>query len=183
MHTRTTARLAIALTTMLVAAGGGVARAAGQPSAQPRVALATTGWFTLTNLDHGLCLDAKRQYDGRSGDNVQLWRCNGGSNQLWQMWGEVGGEFALRNAAHGLCLDAVRQRDGRDGDNVQLWGCNGGSNQAWSFQPGLDTSGAHLLVNQAHGLYLDAVRWHDRQSGDNVQLWRYNGWRNQWWYQ
>jgi alpha-galactosidase len=39
--------------------------------------------FVLENRPHGLCLDAIRQHDRVNGDGVQLWRCNGGSNQHW----------------------------------------------------------------------------------------------------
>jgi hypothetical protein len=37
----------------------------------------------FVNMAHNLCLNAVQSGDGTNGDNVQLWKCNGGSNQHW----------------------------------------------------------------------------------------------------
>jgi len=127
---------------------------------------------SFVNMAHNLCLDAVRSGDGSSGDNVQLWNCNGGDNQTWYMYD---GGTELINLAHGLCLDAVSSGDGSNGDNVQLWTCRNTSNQHWYLTQDFAWS------NGAHGLYLDAVASGDGSSGDNVQLWAYTGASNQKW--
>jgi Ricin-type beta-trefoil lectin domain len=127
---------------------------------------------TFVNMAHNLCLDAVGGGDGKNGDNVDLWGCNGGSNQFWY---QPNGTNEIINGAHNLCLDAVRSGDGTDGDNVQLWSCNGGSNQQWFLIENFTWD------NGAHGLCLDAVGGGDGKDGDNVDLWGCNGGGNQKW--
>jgi hypothetical protein len=127
---------------------------------------------TLVNMAHNLCLDAVRSGDGTYGDNVQLWKCNGGINQFWYQPNDTN---EIINGAHNLCLDAVGGSDGKDGDNVDLWGCNGGTNQQWFLIENFTWD------NGAHGLCLDAVGGSDGTNGDNVDLWGCNGGSNQQW--
>ena len=73
----------------------------------------------------GKCLDAAGR-GPTNGTKVQIWTCNGGSNQVWQPYN--GG---YRNPASGRCLD-VPGSSTADGTQLQLWDCNGGSNQKWT---------------------------------------------------
>jgi Ricin-type beta-trefoil lectin domain len=137
----------------------------------------------IRNNAHGLCLDAVAGGDGTSGDQVQLWQCNGGAQQLWEAADCSGGQPAtceIVNSAHGLCLDAVAGGDGTNGDKVQLWQCNGGAQQLWFFAVEIESDPAPF-TNTAHDLVLDAVAGGDGTSGDKVQLWQDNGGAQQLW--
>ena len=68
-----------------------------------------------------------KKHDGSDGDNVDLWACNGGSNQQWSSVAT----YEWANGAHGLCLSAVASGDGSNGDNVELLTCSLGFNQDW----------------------------------------------------
>jgi Ricin-type beta-trefoil lectin domain len=138
-------------------------------SVRPLVDRALTGY--LINRAHGKCLDAVRSHDGTNGDQVQLWSCNSGSNQVWTFQEDITSQ--IYNGAHGKCLDAVRSHDGTNGDKVQLYSCNDGINQSWQV------SGP--IRNRAHSKCLDAVRSHDGTNGDKVQLYSCTGGLNQSW--
>src|SRR5580658_4751520 len=95
-----------------------------------------SGPYIIQNGYAGLCLDAEADAHGNpddDGDSVQLWICNGHSNQNWDATNDNGNTIA--NGTGGLCLDAEADAHGNpadDGDKVQLWSCNGQSNQNWS---------------------------------------------------
>lgn len=129
-------------------------------------------YWEINNGAHELCLDAVASGDGTSGDNVQLWKCNGGKNQEWN--GEGLDTFYI-NEAHGLCLDARDPGIG-NGDNVQLWKCNNQYNQFWDLTGNWQE---FLGANEAY--CLDAVGSHDGSNGDNVDIWQCNGGSNQVW--
>ncbi|MBS2966827.1 RICIN domain-containing protein, partial [Actinocrinis puniceicyclus] len=92
------------------------------------------GWYTITNGYAGLCLDASNSTSGpnptTNGDNVQLWTCNGYTQQEWQY---TAGN-TLKNYYGGLLLDATNNsttNPSQNGDNVQLWSAANGTNQIW----------------------------------------------------
>jgi len=135
----------------------------------------------MVNVAHHLCLDAMAQHDGSNGDPVQLWRCNGRLNQVWEQ--KPGGD-TLMNAAHNLCLDAMAQHDGSNGDPVQLWRCNGRLNQVWGPQYGEGVNYVFWVAGGASRrmmMCLDAVQQDDGSDGDKIQLWSCNGQSNQRW--
>jgi hypothetical protein len=96
-------------------------------------------WGTIKN-GSGLCLDARD--DGtvnpsHPGDPVQLWSCNGGSQQLWRALDYFGPYYELENGAgtH-LVLDARNDaawNPTRDGDPVQLYTDSGQDNQLFTI--------------------------------------------------
>jgi hypothetical protein len=88
-----------------------------------------SGPYLVQNVAHKLCLDAVKKHDGSNGDNVDLWACNGGSNQQWSSVAT----YEWANGAHGLCLSAVASGDGSNGDNVELLTCSLGLNQDWVY--------------------------------------------------
>ena len=147
-----------------------------------------TAGTTLRNLDGGLCLDAYNSTSGpnpsTNGDNVQLWTCNGYTQQNWTFHPVAGnpGWYTITNGYAGLCLDAYNSTSGpnpsTNGDNVQLWTCNGYAQQEWQYTT--DDN----LKNYDGGLLLDATNGNTNpgQNGDNVQLWSAANGTNQIWY-
>jgi hypothetical protein len=103
---------------------------------------AAGGSNTLKN-GYGLCLDARddsTHNPSQLGDPVQVWSCNGGSQQEWDV--EVAYDsnnvqyIKLFNeaSAGGYVLDARNDGNhsaGTSGDPVQLYQYNGTSNQHW----------------------------------------------------
>ncbi|GAA1296866.1 RICIN domain-containing protein [Saccharothrix xinjiangensis] len=70
--------------------------------------------------DRGQCLDADSR-NGGNGTRVQVWRCNGTSQQVWIAEG-----WQLKNERFpGMCLDADLNGGGANGTRLQLWRCNG----------------------------------------------------------
>jgi type 1 glutamine amidotransferase len=98
------------------------------------------------------------------GTRVQLWTCNGGSNQQWTVSGNT-----LR--ALNKCLDVGGTANASP---VRLWTCNGTGAQNWT--PGTNSS----LVNPQSGKCLDA---NGASSADGTQLiiWTCHGGTNQRW--
>ena len=82
-----------------------------------------SGTIRLTRM--GYCLD-DRNNSSVNGAVVQVWRCTGGPNQVWQ----VMSDGTIRH--NGLCLDAVGGGT-KNGTKVDLWACGTGkSNQQWN---------------------------------------------------
>jgi O-glycosyl hydrolase len=76
---------------------------------------------------NGKCLDV----NGRGttdGSLVQLWTCNGGTNQQWT----VGPNSSLVGTGSGKCLDDPGAST-VDGTQQVIWTCNGRVNQAWTL--------------------------------------------------
>ena len=82
-----------------------------------------SGTIRLTKM--GYCLD-DRNNSSSNGAVVQVWRCTGGPNQVWQ----VMSDGTIRH--NGLCLDAAGGGTA-NGTKVDLWACGtGNSNQQWN---------------------------------------------------
>jgi hypothetical protein len=114
----------------------------------------------------GRCLDVTGQSQ-TNGAKIQLWDCNGQSNQKWT----ATGASELR-VYDGKCLDLAP--NSAAGTQAQVWDCNGGANQKWTH--GADGSIRHAQT----GLCLDA----DGQgtaNGTRVNAWNCNGQANQRW--
>ena len=91
-----------------------------------RLKAATVGYSgTIRLTKMGYCLD-DRNNGSLNGAVVQVWRCTGGPNQVWQ----VMSDGTIRH--NGLCLDAVGGGT-KNGTKVDLWACGTGkSNQQWN---------------------------------------------------
>ncbi len=113
----------------------------------------------------GLCLD-DRSGGVAPGNAVQVYNCNGDSQQTWT----VGGGDTLQ--AYGECLDVVGGGTS-DGTQVELNTCDGSAGQQWLPQ----TDGA--LLNQQSGRCLDDTNWGG--SGTQAQIWDCTGSANQDW--
>ena len=92
---------------------------------------------------YGLCLDARNDSTSNPsdpGDPIQVWSCNGGSQQDWYVgvaFDQNGEQYIyLQNedSAGGYVLDARNDANhsaGANGDPVQLWSYNKTLNQQW----------------------------------------------------
>ncbi|WP_327070191.1 RICIN domain-containing protein [Kitasatospora sp. NBC_01250] len=140
----------------------------------PDVTYHTTAF---TNNDGGECLDGDTNTIGNNGAKVQLWGCNGWSNQNWY-WtpapGQPTGYYTIQNGDQWQCLDGDTNTIGNNGAKVQLWGCNGWSNQTWIWN-------GSTLRNADKGQCLDGDTNTIPANGAKVQLWSCNGWTNQSW--
>jgi ricin-type beta-trefoil lectin protein/putative Ig domain-containing protein len=131
----------------------------------------TTGSATYSGnirlIKMNYCLD-DRNNSSTAGAVVQIWRCNGLTNQVWQ----VMSNGTIQH--NGLCLDA--QHNGTsNGTRLQLWTCTGGNNQLWS------TSGWRIHYNNPNssGKVVDDTAFGG--SGTPQELWTNNGGTNQVW--
>lgn len=134
--------------------------------------VSTTGPTTTYNgpihlVKMGLCLD-DRGNSKSNGAVVQVWKCKGNSNQVWQ----VESDGTIRH--NGLCLDA-RGYGTTSGTRVQLWSCSGGPNQKW------DTKGwrVHYDNPSAVDEVLDDTAFGG--SGTQQEIYTNNGGANQIW--
>ena len=143
-------------------ASGTPAPASGPP---PPVTATYSGTIRLYKM--GYCLD-DRNNSSRNGAVVQIWRCNGRSNQQWQ----VMSDGTIRH--NGLCLDAAGYGTA-NGTKVQLWACTGNGNQQW------DTNGFRIHYDNpaANGEVLDDTGYGG--NGTRQQIWTNNGTINQLW--
>jgi len=124
-----------------------------------------TGPIRLPRL--GLCLD-DRFNSSTPGAVVQVWGCNGLSNQIWQVMSNGTIEH------NGLCLDAHNSGI-TSGTKVQLWTCTGDNNQKW------DTSDWRIHYDNpaASDQVLDDTGWGG--AGTPQDIWVDNGGANQIW--
>lgn len=116
-------------------------------------------------LQHGgKCLDdpAGRTADGT---RLEIWTCNGGSNQSWT----VAQDGTLR--VYGKCLAAAGSLNGAA---VELKTCDGSGSQRWQ----VGTNGQ--LLNPAAGRCLDDPGFRT-SNGTRLDLWACGGGTNQHW--
>ncbi len=99
----------------------GIAFSSGSASAGQVI----TGTGTLGN--QGKCLDDP-SWNVTNGTGVDIWDCNGGSNQVWDLLpdGTIRPSFDTSK-----CLD-LPSWDTANGTGIEIWDCNGGSNQQWT---------------------------------------------------
>jgi hypothetical protein len=129
---------------------------------------------------NGKCLDADRTNTG-NGAKVQIWDCNGWSNQTWNMSynGNVRA-WQFKSAFTGKCMDGDVYHNTQNGDRVLMQPCNGLDQQYWIWA--VDTQNNHAyFINVAADKVLDADRTNPG-NGSRVQLWDRNGWSNQDWH-
>jgi O-glycosyl hydrolase len=121
----------------------------------------------LRGVGSGRCLDVPNasQSDGTS---VQIWDCNGGTNQQWTLTSS--NELTVYGSK---CLDVPGHATAA-GTRVQIWTCNGGANQHWQ----VNADGT--VVGVESGLCLD-VTSAATANGSPVEIWTCNGGANQRW--
>ncbi|MCZ0982190.1 RICIN domain-containing protein [Streptomyces diastatochromogenes] len=87
----------------------------------------TWTWDNGRLLHAGKCLDVIGAGTA-DGTLVDLWTCNGGSNQQWAPQADG----SLKGVGSGLCLDDPAAST-TDGTRLIIWTCNGGPNQHWTL--------------------------------------------------
>ncbi|MER6122227.1 polymorphic toxin type 27 domain-containing protein [Streptomyces sp. NPDC001795] len=93
----------------------------------------------------GKCLDV--QGAGKTnGTPVQVYTCNGGASQKWQLMGSYDGGYTLVNPNAFKCLE-VLNGNSADGTKIQIRDCGSAKAQQWKF----DVRSAGPLVNAATG--------------------------------
>ena len=121
----------------------------------------------IVGAQSGRCVDVPNSTTV-DGTQVQLWDCNGGTNQRWT-------HTASRQLmVYGnKCLDAFGQGT-TNGTMVVIWACNGGTNQQWNINANGTITGVQS------GLCLDA-NGAGTANGTRIILWSCNGGTNQQW--
>jgi hypothetical protein len=120
---------------------------------------------TIVGVGSGRCVDVPGASQ-TSGTQVELWDCNGGSNQQWTA--TTAGELRVYGSD---CLDAAASGAGA---KVDIWTCTGGANQQWK----LNADGT--ITGVQSGLCLDATGA-GTANGTLLELWTCNGGSNQQW--
>jgi endo-1,4-beta-xylanase len=121
----------------------------------------------LRGVGSGRCVDVPNS-STTNGTQVQLWDCNGNSNQRWTY------TSSKQLMVYGnKCLDANAQGT-TNGTAVIIWDCNGQSNQQWNLNSNGSISGVQS------GLCLDAVG-QGTANGTKIQLYSCWGGSNQQW--
>lgn len=134
-----------------------------------------------------LCLDvnANEQAGWRFGKNVEVWNCNGNSNQQFGLQlASVSGNttnFTIQTLGKCLDVDLGYQDTWTHNNNVQIFDCNGGINQQFRLESRND--GWFIIRSALDGRCLDidlntANGW---RFEHNVQLWGCSGESNQLW--
>ena len=122
---------------------------------------------TIVGAASGRCVDVPNQSQ-TSGTQVELWDCNGGSNQQWTS--TSAGELRVYGNA---CLDASGGGTS-PGTKVDIRTCDGGSYQKWTLNADGTITGAQS------GLCLDATGA-GTANGTLLELWTCTAAGNQKW--
>ncbi|HWO65749.1 MAG TPA: arabinofuranosidase catalytic domain-containing protein, partial [Umezawaea sp.] len=129
---------------------------------------APTGAVRAAGADK--CLDVNGATT-TTGTQLQIWDCNGGSNQTWTRTGS--GALTVYGGGDLRCADAFGQGTG-NGTRVVIWNCNSQNNQQWRFNDN------GTITSVQSGLCLE-VAGAGTGNGTKVQLWTCNGATNQKW--
>jgi hypothetical protein len=85
------------------------------------------GTSQLGTIDiHGKCLNIVNNGTA-NGAKIQLYTCNGGANELWEI---AGGYAELYNPASGKCLEDPSNST-KNGTQLDIWSCNDQPWQGW----------------------------------------------------
>ncbi|WP_327048839.1 RICIN domain-containing protein [Microbispora sp. NBC_01189] len=138
----------------------------GSPSPSPTVTPTSGGGSgAIKGVASGRCVDVPGATQS-DGTQVQLWDCNGQSNQTWSS--TSAGEIRVYG---NKCLDAGGTGNGT---KVQIYSCHGGDNQKWRVNADGSITGVQS------GLCLDATG-NGTGNGTKLQLYSCHGGTNQKW--
>jgi endo-1,4-beta-xylanase len=131
------------------------------PPTSPSSAPPASGSGRILGSQSGRCIDVPNS-SHNNGTRVQLWDCNGGSNQTWTY------NSNKQLVVYGnMCLDAAGSGNG---SGIQIYSCWTGANQQWN----LNSNGT--ITGVQSGRCLDV--W-STNNGQQVQLYDCNGQANQ----
>jgi poly(hydroxyalkanoate) depolymerase family esterase len=119
----------------------------------------------LRAVGAGKCLDVNGATTA-PGTQLQIWDCNGGSNQTWTR--TASGQLTVYSGASTRCLDATGS-----GSPVVIANCTGGAAQQWQVN-------SNGTITGQSGSCLD-VSGAGTANGTKVQLWTCHGGANQQW--
>jgi hypothetical protein len=156
--------LLLGLSPGLVSPTAGLSAHQVEKSAKPATRAAPAIPPMIRSKLSGRCLDADLTGISHNGTLVQLWTCNGQSQQRWSQ----GVNSEVLSYASGRCLDADLLTIGANGTRIQLWDCNFENQQKFWY------AGDTFRVAY-NGKCLDADTWTSNQDGGKVQLWDCNG--------
>jgi len=126
-----------------------------------------TGGQEIVGTGSGRCIDVPNA-STTNGTQVQLWDCNGNSNQRWTY------TSSKQLMVYGnKCLDA-NGKGTTNGTTVIIWDCNGQTNQQWNVNSNGSISGVQS------GLCIDATG-QGTANGTKLQLYGCWGGTNQQW--
>jgi lysophospholipase L1-like esterase len=129
--------------------------------------LTVAGGRQIFGAQSGRCADVTG-VASTNGAQVQLWDCNGQTNQSWT------NTASRQLTVYGTkCLDASGQGTS-NGTAVVIWDCNGQTNQQWNVNANGTITGVQS------GLCLDA-NGRGTANGTTLILWACNGQSNQQW--
>ncbi len=143
---------------MYIVTGGGLVTQSPTPP---------SGASELRGVGSNRCLDVTGASQ-TSGTEVEIWDCNGQSNQRWTYTSS--GELRVYG---NKCLD-VYNRGTADGTSVIIWDCNGQDNQQWR----LNSDGTITAVGANKCLDVSGA---GTANGTKVQIWTCHGGTNQRW--
>ncbi|TQS19978.1 GDSL family lipase [Microbispora hainanensis] len=155
-------KMAAAWYAALQSVSGSIGQPGGTPSPTP-----TASTSAIRGVGSGRCLDVTGVSQA-NGAQVQIWDCNGQSNQQWTV--TSAGELRVYG---GKCLDAYGAGTA-DGTSVIIWDCNGQNNQQWR----LNSDGSITAVGA--NKCLDVPNY-STANGVKLQIWSCNGQANQRW--
>jgi hypothetical protein len=131
---------------------------------------------TLVNPVSGRCLDVTGN-SSNDGAQVEIWTCNGGSNQKWTS--TAANELQVTVNGVTKCLDAYGGGT-TDGTKLIIWTCHGGTNQKWNLNSDNTITGVQsgecmdIFGNgTADGTVVEL--WSCKAAGDNNQRWTAGG--------
>ncbi|MET8157432.1 endo-1,4-beta-xylanase [Sphaerisporangium sp. NPDC005289] len=119
----------------------------------------------IRGVASGRCVDVPNA-STTDGTGVQLWDCNGQTNQTWTS--TSAGEIKVYG---NKCLDAGGSGNGA---KIQIYSCHGGANQQWR----VNSDGS--ITGVQSGLCLDATG-QGTANGTTIQLYTCHGGNNQKW--
>jgi len=133
----------------------------GAPPTSPSSTPPAGGTGRIVGSQSGRCVDVPNA-SHNNGTRVQLWDCNGQSNQTWTS------TASKQLTVYGnMCLDAGGSGNGA---GIQIYSCNGQTNQQWN----LNSNGT--ITGVQSGRCLDV--W-STANGAQMQLWDCSGQANQ----
>jgi poly(hydroxyalkanoate) depolymerase family esterase len=118
----------------------------------------------------GRCLDVPGRTTTQ-GTRLQLWDCNGGTNQAWTA--TAAAELTVYTGDTLRCLDAEGGATS-PGTPVIIWACHGGANQKWQ------SNADGTITGTQSGLCLETAAG-STANGTAVRLGTCNGGQNQKW--
>jgi len=186
MHRKLMAAAAIAITLVATVLTSQADAAPAVPGGLVPLKAAVTGvrphstaaaWIRIHSLygNKGQCLDADAT-NGGNGTRVQVWACNGSSQQAWYSTDDG---FLINGRFQSMCLDADLNGGGNNGTVLQLWQCNGTSQQQWWTRANdLAIYNGRFLNNFNTCVDRDT---NGPDNGARAQLWQKNFQPQQWW--